>query len=453
MGKSTNTSPFGSGRSATRALTPPLATHGRLISQEVATISSQQADLISDGDNRSISSQGARKRDKYFLNFFRSAKSEGKATDGSPETKIHETPPAASEARNVGYANSSIKAISADTSTGSTADLTGTCYNIFPKNVARRSCGTVLPKPYARIDTTPQLVLCSSILNSVLPLKGESSVGKDLDQSKDASSSSQNVPTSDAHRDWVKHISEDPVEEYHIRWLQSRMVEEFAKDAVKGSDVITEVVLLGPVLNGEQYRSLLSCFINKFDQCVLLDVDLLHGLVQLVQCASKGYLFEDDLVKIMSIIRKHLQSTHQQSSDHPYHLTLALSRILDVMAQHEVKDVNRVEEHEPLAEVLRSLQGSSDPFLMYQALYAFQALQCIPDDETALQAVMRRSGVVAEGLVNISGVVNLDLGGFLEGLGQIQKTIVETIGIAKTVYEGARSLIENGQDMLAAIRE
>ncbi|KAF9271449.1 hypothetical protein BGZ68_003614, partial [Mortierella alpina] len=87
------------------------------------------------------------------------------------------------------------------------------------------------------------------------------------------------------------------------------------------------------------------------------------------------------------------------------------------------------------------------------ALYAFQALQCIPDDETALEAVMRRSGVVAEGLVNISGVVNLDLGGFLEGLRQIQKTIVDTVEIAKTAYEGARSLIESGQDVLAAIRE
>ncbi|CAO3570797.1 unnamed protein product [Mortierella alpina] len=230
------------------------------------------------------------------------------------------------------------------------------------------------------------------------------------------------------------------------------MVEEFAKDAVKGSSVIKEVVLLGPVLGREHYRSLLSCFITKFDQSMILDVDLLHGLVQLMQCASAGYLVEDDLVKIMGLLRARLQNTHQQSSVHPYHLTLALSRTLDVMAKHEVKDVDRVEQHEPLAAILSSLRDSSDPFLMYQAAYAFQALQCIPDNETALQAVMRRSGAVAEGLISISGIVNLDLGGFLEGITQVQKTIVDTIGIAKAAYEGARSLIESGQDVFSAVK-
>ncbi|KAF9273678.1 hypothetical protein BGZ68_001316, partial [Mortierella alpina] len=357
-------------------------------------------------DDRSISSQGARKRGK-FKNFFRSAKSEGKATPGTSEKKIHDISSAATEAKNVGYAGPSTNVPIAETKKEFAMDLTSTCSNILPSNVARPSSETTLPKPGARIDTTPQLVLCSSLLNPVLSLNSESNLEKDSVQSKDASS--QDVPTNEAHHDWVKYFSANPVERFHIRWLQSRMIEEFAKDAVKGSAAITEVVLLGPVLDSEQYRSLLCCFINKFDQPVILDVDLLHGLVLLVQCASKGYLFENDLVKIMSIIRKHLQDTHQQSSDHPYHLTLALSHILDVMAQHEVKDVNRVEQHEPLAEVLRSLQESSDPFLMYQASYAYQALQYIPDDETALQAVMRRSRVVAEGLVNISGVVSLDL--------------------------------------------
>ncbi|KAF9280053.1 hypothetical protein BGZ68_007529, partial [Mortierella alpina] len=433
MSNSTNTSPPGSGRSANRALTPSLITHGRSGSHGAATV--QHATLTSDGDEKSSSSQGGRKRDK-FMNLFRSAKSEGKATTGTSEKKIHDTVPAASKGKDVGYAGFSTNVTIAETKAESTTDWTSTCSNIFPSNVARPSTETDLPKRGARVDTTPQLVLCSSILNSLLFLDSELRLEKNSDQSKDASS--QDEPIDGAYRDWVKYISENPIEQYHIRWLLTRMVEEFAKDAVKGSAAITEVVLLGPVLNVEQYRNLLACFVNKFDQSVILDVDLLHGLVQLVQCASEGYLFEDDLIRFMSIIRKRLQATHQQSSDHPYHLTLALSRILDVMAQHEVKDVDRVEQHEPLAGVLRSLQESLDPFLMYQASHAYQALQFVPDNETALQAVMRRSGVVAEGLINISGVVNLDLGGFLEGIGQIQKTIVDTIGIAKAAYEGAR---------------
>ncbi|KAF9271731.1 hypothetical protein BGZ68_003146, partial [Mortierella alpina] len=260
MSNSANTSPPGIEGSANKALTPSLATLGRSASHGAATV--QQANLTSDGDDISISSQGTRKRDK-ILKFFRPAKSEEKVIAGTSPTKMHDTPSAATEAKKVSDAGSSVNVIKADTRTESMVDLTSTCCNIFPSNVTRPSCGTDLPKPGARIETTPQLVLCSSILNSVPSLHDESNLEKDLDHSQDAFS--QNVLTNDAHRDWVKHFIENPVEQHHIRWLLTRMIEEFAKDAVKGSDAITEVILLGPVLNGEQYRSLLSCFINKFD--------------------------------------------------------------------------------------------------------------------------------------------------------------------------------------------
>ncbi|CAO3567942.1 unnamed protein product [Mortierella alpina] len=289
-------------------------------------------------------------------------KPEGKATAGTTETSIHQTPTTATEAVNVGYAGSSIKVV-AETRNEAAIDLTRTCSNIFTNNVNKPSRRIELPKPGARIETTPQLALCSKLLNSVLCLHSEAGLEKDSNQSKDAAS--QEIPKDGAQREWAKRITENPVAQYHIRWLQQRMVEEFAKDAVKGSAAIAEVVVLGPVLEGEQYRSLLSCFINKFDQFGILDVDLLHGLVLLVQCACEGCLLDGDQVKIMSIFRKHLQDTHQQSSDHPYHLTLALSHVLDAMAEHEVKDVDRVEQHVPLGKVLQSLQGSSDPFLMY----------------------------------------------------------------------------------------
>ncbi|KAF9933572.1 hypothetical protein BGZ67_004200 [Mortierella alpina] len=108
------------------------------------------------------------------------------------------------------------------------------------------------------------------------------------------------------------------------------------------------------------------------------------------------------------------------------------------MAKHEVKDLDRVEQHEPLGGVLSSLRSSSDPFLMYQAPYAFQALQCVPDDETVLQEVMRHSKVVAESLFSIAD--------------QLQKAIIDTVGIAKTAIEGTRSLIESGQGVFGAIK-
>ncbi|KAF9943369.1 hypothetical protein BGZ67_000049 [Mortierella alpina] len=357
-----------------------------------------------------------RTRDK-IRNFLHLTKPDARSRTQTPppENRVHHTHDASTASGiSISNASCSVKVNDSATTVQPTASTTTVRCSIFSKNIARPSNAIKLQKPGERIDSTPQLVLCNSLL-----------LQEDL----------TDIPTDKEHREWIQDIRQNQVEQDHIRLLLTRMVDEFAKDAIKGSSTIREVVLLGPVLDREHYRSLLSCFIIKFDQTVILDVDLLHGLVQLVQCASAGYLVEDDLVKIMSILRTRLQNTHQQSSEHPYHLTLALSRILDVMAKHEVKDVDRL--------------GS---ILMYQAAYAFQALQCIPDDETALQALMRRSGSVVEGVVNISGIVNLDLGGFLEGIGQVQKTIVDTIGIAKAAYEGTRSLIESGQDVFTAIK-
>ncbi|KAF9921306.1 hypothetical protein BGZ67_000597, partial [Mortierella alpina] len=172
-------------------------------------------------------------------------------------------------------------------------------------------------------------------------------------------------------------------------------------------------------------------------------------------CAAPTYLDADDLVKILSILRKRLGDTHQQSSEHQYHLTLAVSRLLDVMAEpeHKVKDLPRVEEKEPLASVLSGLQSSSDPYLMYQALYAFQALQYVPDDESAFQAIMRHSLGAAESIIKVSGVIQLNFDGLFESLKQMQKTVEETYGIAKSTYEGISSLIDSGRGLFDSLRK
>ncbi|KAF9280265.1 hypothetical protein BGZ68_007339 [Mortierella alpina] len=405
------------------------------------------------GDDRSISSQHLRKRDK-FLNIFRSDKSEAHTNSSTPrpEAKIHHTDaPLNTKADHVS-AHSSTPASSSGAATPPTTENTKIREDIFSTNVARRASKTVVPQPGACIDNTPQLALCSSLLpkTPAVSPSNELSLEVDLLQIKEAS---HDTPIDDANREWVTAIEQNAMEQSHVHWLLERMVEEFVKDAVKGSAAVTEIVLLGPVLDYEHYRKLLNCFIAEFEKATMLDFDLLQGLVQLVQCASKGYLVADDLIKILSILRIRLQKTNQQSTKHPYHLTLAVSRVLDVMAKHEVENLDRVEQHEPLGDVLSSLRESTDPFLMYQASYAFQALQYVPNNETVLQAVMRHSGVVAEGLIGISGVLNLNLSGFLEGLGQLQKTVVDTMGIVKSAAEGARSLVDSGKGVFEAIKQ
>ncbi|OAQ28202.1 WD40 repeat-like protein [Linnemannia elongata AG-77] len=325
--------------------------------------------------------------------------------------------------------------------------------NNFVKNLAAPVMKTELPAVQDRIEVTQQLVYCTALL-----LRGSSSplatAAQFDNQACDPTMALQKTPNLDKKElEWLAEMDKNPPAKERIHWLGTRMVDEFAKDVLKDSTEIAEIVLLGPVLDNETYRSLLSCTISAFEQSVLLNVDLLQGLVHLVQVAPPESLVSDDLVKILRVIRICLQDTHQQSSLHPFHLTLALSRLLDVMAEHKVKDLNRVEDHEPLSGILSELKDSSDPYLMYQACYAFQALQYVPDDESALQSVLRHGAGVVNGLIQVSGVFKLDLGAVLEGLDKLQEALGGIIEVASDVYKGVNSVIGNGRGVVDGLKE
>ncbi|KAF9124807.1 hypothetical protein BG015_005017, partial [Linnemannia schmuckeri] len=313
---------------------------------------------------------------------------------------------------------------------------------IFLENVAKPVIKTKLPYRLERIERTEQLLYCSILLHrdslSVIATDQELQQEEILDK---------------IELDWLAEMRGNPMEQDRMRWLLFKMVEMFVTDATKDSTEIAEIVALAPVLDKEYYRKLLSSIIADFDQAVILDVDLLQGLIQLVQSASPDFLDADDLIKILRIIRTRLQDTHQQSTEHSYHLTLAVSRILDVMTEHKVQDLDRIEEHEPLAQVLSGLMGSSDPYLLYQACYAFQALQYVPDDETPLQVVLRHSTSVANGLVQIMAVFRLDPGSILEGVDNLCESLGGTFEAASTVYDGVCSLMESGQGVFDSLKE
>ncbi|KAG9070354.1 hypothetical protein KI688_009691 [Linnemannia hyalina] len=314
--------------------------------------------------------------------------------------------------------------------------------DVFSQNIKPPAILITLPEFGSRIDTTPQLALCIALLPKV---------GDPLNQQEDHSQILSSGTT--AQCAWINYMKQDPIEQERLRWLGACMVDEFAKNASKDSTEIAEMVLIGPVLDSEHFRRMLSCTITAFEQAVFLDVDLLQGLVQLVHSAPSDALHPVDLVNILRVLRIRLQDTHQQSTVHPFHLTLALSRLLDVMAEHKVKDLDRVEEHEPLSGVLSALKASSDPYLMYQACYAFQALQYVPNNETPLQAVLRHSTGVVEGLVKVSAVFMLDLGAVLEGLCKLQETLGGVVEVAGSVYDGACSLMESGRGVLESMKE
>ncbi|KAF9329737.1 hypothetical protein BGZ91_000429, partial [Linnemannia elongata] len=322
---------------------------------------------------------------------------------------------------------------------------------IFPENVAKRAAKFTLPGLQERIERTDQLLYCNKLLLQDSVVSSSSDAGE-KQTSDDPANAPQALALDKSEQNWLTKVKGDPVAQDRMQWLVIKMVEAFIADATKDSTKATEIVTLGDVLQEESYRKLLSSIFADFDDSLILDVNLLQGLVQLVQSASPGFLVSDDLIKVLSLLRTHLEGTHRHSYEHLGHLTLAVSRILDIMADHKVPDFNRIMEHEPLSAILSGLKDSSDPYLMYQACYAFQALQYVPDDETVLQAVLRHSTGVVDGSVKVANV-KLDLGSVLEGLKKLQEISDSAIEIGSSVYESVGSLRESGRGVLESLRE
>ncbi|KAK3828974.1 MAG: hypothetical protein J3Q66DRAFT_435407 [Benniella sp.] len=315
-------------------------------------------------------------------------------------------------------------------------DIATISRTIFSSNVRPPTIVFIPPEPDSRLNDTLQLATCLGLL-------------QDSYQPYDI--------LDPATRNWLLLTVKEQDEKDRLKMLATDVIRAFKRDEFKDAKSVTEVVRLAPVLESDDFRYLLKEFYSGIDQSGLLDVHQLEGLAHLIQGANPGYLDSDDLVKVLSLLSARLRDTHQQSTNHLYQLTVAVSHVLDAMTDTSVKGVNREKIHEPLTLYLEELKGSSDPYLVYQAAYAYQALLCVPDDESLWQATLRRSGKVIQGVSGlVSAVKGLDMCGFIEGLGKIQEGFAgasEIVQTVKTAYDGAMSLAKGGQGFFSCLKE
>ncbi|KAG0368418.1 WD_REPEATS_REGION domain-containing protein, partial [Mortierella sp. AD032] len=294
-------------------------------------------------------------------------------------------------------------------------------HNIFLADARAPTIRSAMPANHCtNFESTVQLAFCASLLskNTSSLLFGSGAAG---------------VPSLDtAERAWLSAIREDPPAQAHIRWLISKLVAEFVKDASMGSAAISEVVILGPVLCQRDYRFLLSCLIERFNLAALLNVDLLQGLVQLVQCAPTDYLTEDDMVRIIMSVQRRFESTQASSKEHVYQLVFAISKILEVMVTGDVKKQSRQWDHQSFLEVLRGMgEGGDDTLLKFQVDYAYQSLLFLPDDETSWQALLRNAQSAAIGVSTIGCVFKLDPINVLAAVEHLQHVAGHAIDVVK----------------------
>ncbi|KAG0221285.1 hypothetical protein BGX31_010034 [Mortierella sp. GBA43] len=256
---------------------------------------------------------------------------------------------------------------------------------------------------------------------------------------------------------WLQRIKTDPEESKRLKLLATDLVRAFKNDGFKSPQAVAEVVLLASVLEQQDYRCLVEEFCLGISQSVLLEVHQLEGLDQLLNCAKPGYLVEDDLIKIIELLSTRLRGTHQQSLGHLYRLTLAVAHVLDAMVNADVKDLDRETLHAPLAAYLNELKESLDPFLVFHAAYACQALLCVPDNETVWQAALRRTGKVIQGVAGlVSQAQTVDLIGLFESLKSIQQGlpgVSEVTRMGRSMYDACVSLAGNRRDFLDSLED
>ncbi|KAF9536742.1 hypothetical protein EC957_009807, partial [Mortierella hygrophila] len=194
---------------------------------------------------------------------------------------------------------------------------------------------------------------------------------------------------------WLDAARANTDEKNRLESLATSVVHTFMRDERKGSEVVAEVVPLASILNRGDYGLLLISFVEAVERSTLLDVNSLDGLAQLIQRAAPGSINSDDLVNILRVLHKRLQATHSQSVSHRYRLLLAVSRVLDAMVDANIGDVDRINLHEPLTDLLRVSESSKDPYLSsFEAAYATQALLSVSDDESVWHAGFRRVWLV-----------------------------------------------------------
>ncbi|KAK3807633.1 MAG: hypothetical protein J3Q66DRAFT_374382 [Benniella sp.] len=309
-------------------------------------------------------------------------------------------------------------------------------HNIFTHNLRPPSIVFRPPQPDTRLDDTPQLAYCLGLLQS----------SHEPDETLDP-----------AAYKWLQVTKSDVDEKERLRALATDVIRAFKRDEFKDAKAVIEVVYLAPVLETDDFRYLVKEFYSGIEQSGLLDIHQLEGLARLIQDADPTHLDADDLVKILDLISSRLKDTHHQSPQHIYQLTLTVSHVLDAMADANVKDLDREKLHEPLSLYLDGLKRSNDSYLVYQAAYAYQALQYVPDNETLWQATLRRTGKVVKGVSGlVSAVKGLDLNGFVDGLKDIQQGLAgasEAIQTVKTAFDGVSSLAEGGQGFMECLKE
>lgn len=273
-----------------------------------------------------------------------------------------------------------------------------------------------LPGPNDSLQTTRQLAYSLAVLQA-------------LNHEDDLSSDTLK---------WRHRTLDSSEEKDRLETLAVQILKEFADETMKDAATVAEVVQLSPVLDINQSRFLLNVFIDAVNGSEMLQFYSLEGLAKVIQGAAPRSIDSNDLVTILRTLHKRLRFTH--SASHRYRLLLAVSRVLDAMADAHVGDVDRIDLHEPLTELLRESELGENPYLTFQAAYATQALLNVSDNEDIWQAGFRRGWLILKGGAGFAKMPDpKEVKDALEGLEKLYKAGKGGVRMLKDVFKAIRT--------------
>ncbi|KAF8952758.1 hypothetical protein BGZ46_003380, partial [Entomortierella lignicola] len=299
--------------------------------------------------------------------------------------------------------------------------------SIFNKDGALQTAKYPLPEIGGRITSSQQLVYCLGLLTAIT---------EELEPNE---------------QNWVQKIKENEGEKERLNDMANDMIRAFVRDELKDDNEVDEVVWLAPVLSQGCFRNLLQILVDGIKGSTLLKVSMVNGLVHMMRNSGSRTFNTDDLVKILDLLSSRLENTHDQSNQLIYKLTLAVSAVLDSMADNKVVGLSREQLHDPLFKYLQCLMDRPEPYLIYQAAYTFQALQYVPNDESQFQAIQRTGVTLLQGVIGVAkGAKGMDIGGVIDGLKKIRDAGSE---IARPFVFNIKANIESGQSIMSNLKD
>ncbi|KAF9084975.1 hypothetical protein BGX29_002249, partial [Mortierella sp. GBA35] len=356
--------------------------------------------------------------------------------------------------------DSSLPATTASEETGNisrslTTGSISSNYTTFSHNVPKPVFRVALPKAEDRFTSTLQLAFGQHLL-SKYPLPSVPTSGLLVTSGNYVQELA--LVLDEAEEAWRSDVGKDSVEQDRVRWLITRVATEFINCTNKDAESIAEVVLLSSVFDPKICHRVISSLVGQLESEGLLDIYLLQGLMQLIQEASPGSLIDDDLVRILRVLREQLTKTYKAlgnaehaASNHIYQLSTIVCRVLDAMMEGVIRGLNRAEDHKPLLDLLVELKGSPDPYLKFQASYAWQALQYAGDDEPPLHAVLRIGGGVTMAALSVASVFKFDPENLFKGLDTLAQAAGQAFDVVKAGVEGAQALRKGGEGAMDSL--